>query len=149
MKKSLKKKITNRIALILIVAVIIAGIVFLFNRQGEITPEGKQNQTTLEQEKQACKDLGSYVLINACYISLAAEQKDTSICNEIVEGAKDRELCKKEVYVELEDAESCGTMYYVEHKDDCYNRIAQSTGDSSLCEAIADATTKQECLDSF
>ncbi len=151
MKKEMKKKIANRSLLILLSVAIVVALILIFNGSESFVDEDskQEKQIILEQKMQECKELTSDVLKNACYITLASDEADVSICEEIVEGTKDRELCKKEVYISLKDSESCGDLYYMEHKDDCYHKIALSTDDSSLCQKITDTSIKEECMEDF
>lgn len=73
---------------------------------------------------------------------LAALRKDMSMCDSIANKVN-REECYLYVAKELKDASICSTL--TEKKIMCYSRLAETTGDISLCYRIENPTSEYIC----
>jgi hypothetical protein len=121
-----------------------------------------------------CKDLISEEAYNKslsdnCYLSIALNTKNISLCYEIIDNYQKNFNCLFPVAVENNDTQTCMiieessecigriaektkepqvclSIEDIDERDKCYTRIASKSKDESICNYVQDASTKKLCI---
>jgi len=82
--------------------------------------------------------------INSCFIELAMQEKDLTVCDEIDGSMKD--TCKFGTAIAVSDPDLCNAFELATIRNDCIARIAVNNNDVSLCERITSSIQKNKCI---
>lgn len=133
--------------IILIVLVIVAmllalvigiGIRYYLNPQ-EPAPENKIIDTTSN-----CGNISDIQEREQCYIELAVDKKDITICDKFLSGSPKMTGCYFQTIVKNKDLQ-VNVCSIAQDKNDCYATFANINNDISLCDNLSDALLKDRC----
>ncbi len=88
-----------------------------------------------------CEELTDSDARDKCYFTFALEDKDDSLCEQIIENIP-KSMCHAVV---LDNADLCEEITDSDGKDICYGTYAIQNNDNSICEKIIDNTKKNIC----
>lgn len=79
-----------------------------------------------------------------CYITLALERTDVSLCDDVVEELKP--FCLQQMSQATGDESGCEGIDNATQRDACYELFAQNTGTIDVCSKISDQTERYDCI---
>ncbi len=82
--------------------------------------------------------------VNSCYIALAVQEKDLSVCD-LIEGSM-KDTCKFNTAVVISNPDLCIGFEVPTIRNDCIARIAKNLNDVSLCNRISSSIQKNKCI---
>jgi hypothetical protein len=91
-----------------------------------------------------CKDIESTSLQTDCFILIAKEKKDVSICHMIIRG--DRDLCLQDFGMATRDQFVCGEIQDQSKRDKCFSSVSANTNDVGICKRIESQEMKDGCI---
>ncbi len=109
---------------------------------GEDEEEPEPPIVTLDE----CEEITDSAYKELCYIDMAIDTKDSSICEgeKIIDPTR-KDSCYLNVGQITKDVTLCKKIINPLRKNDCYTNVAMYTNDVTLCEKVTDSFIKENC----
>ncbi len=84
---------------------------------------------------------------NDCYVGVALEGGDISLCSRLVSDVRGIDWCRSQVAGRLNDPNLCEKIVTPRDRDGCWDSMARDRKDTTYCEKITDQYDRKHCLE--
>ena len=103
------------------------------------------SQTDATSPQPQCEALDNPYTRSNCYTRVAVSQGEPAICDHLGETLSGRENCVIEVALSRRSPRDCDRLSGDQAKTLCYRRVADLTGDYSICDTLKNADFRDAC----
>jgi hypothetical protein len=99
-----------------------------------------------ELKEEYCNQINNNNTKNNCYIYIAIEKQNVSLCEFVLEKYKGIRECENQVAVATQELNICNQLTYILERELCYKQLGIATMNLSVCNLIVDTDQyKKEC----